>query len=204
MTMEASNRQQIKPRWIGSRNYNSIYAAGEKSSGQGQPLVYRLRPVRLCGRQSRTSDPPDWRPTRRIARGKAVFRVDLYCITGWLRGVSFLNRALGLHFSTDPFQKPRGLVRRVDGSEMLQSPSPGFGEKYWSLSDFPSHSFQSGGGVFLTVIIGHIFAYSAFSDSHLSSPGSVSALMASTGHSGSQTPQSMHSSGWITSMFSPS
>ncbi len=29
-------------------------------------------------------------------------------------------------------------------------------------------------------------------------------LIASTGHSGSQTPQSMHSSGWMTSMFSPS
>src|SRR5262245_22400705 len=83
-----------------------------------------------------------------------------------------------------------------------QSPEPGFGEKYWSLSAFPSHSFQSGGGAFLTLIFGQIFAYSAFSDSHLSSPGSVSALMASTGHSGSQTPQSMHSSGWI--IFSPS
>ena len=35
-------------------------------------------------------------------------------------------------------------------------------------------------------------------------PGSVSGLIASTGHSGSQTPQSMHSSRWITSMFSPS
>ena len=48
-------------------------------------------------RQSRTSDPPEWRPARRIARGKAVFRVHLYCI--WLRGVSFLFRALGLHLS---------------------------------------------------------------------------------------------------------
>src|SRR5438067_13907654 len=86
----------------------------------------------------------------------------------------------------------------------FQSPEPGFGEKYWSLSAFPSHSFQSSGGVFLTVIFGQIFAYSAFSDSHFSSPGSVSGLMASTGHSGSQTPQSMHSSGWMTSMFSPS
>ena len=32
----------------------------------------------------------------------------------------------------------------------------------------------------------------------------LSGLIASTGHSGSQTPQSMHSSGWMTSMFSPS
>src|SRR5215510_7085937 len=93
--------------------------------------------------------------------------------------------------------RPRSLVR-------YQSPEPGFGEKYWSLSAFPSHSFQSGGGAFLTVIFGQIFAYAAFSNSHFSSPGSVSAWMASTGHSGSQTPQSMHSPGWITSIFSPS
>ena len=32
----------------------------------------------------------------------------------------------------------------------------------------------------------------------------VSGLIASTGHSGTHTPQSMHSSGWMTSMFSPS
>src|SRR5215831_13586260 len=37
----------------------------------------------------------------------------------------------------------RSLVR-------YQSPEPGFGEKYRSLSAFPSHSFQSGGGAFLT------------------------------------------------------
>src|SRR5260370_1219125 len=85
-----------------------------------------------------------------------------------------------------------------------QSPAPGFGEKYGSLSGFPSHSLESGGGAFLTIIFGQIFAYSAFSDSHFSSPGSVSGLIASTGHSGTQTPQSMHSSGWLTSMFSPS
>jgi hypothetical protein len=86
----------------------------------------------------------------------------------------------------------------------FQSPKPGFGEKYWNLSAFPSHSFQSGGGAFLTLIFGQIFAYSVFNDSHFSSPGSISALMASTGHSGSQTPQSIHSSGWMTSIFSPS
>jgi hypothetical protein len=34
------------------------------------------------------------------------------------------------------------------------------------LSGFPSHSLESGGGAFLTVIFGQIFAYSAFSDSH--------------------------------------
>src|SRR5258706_13311736 len=85
-----------------------------------------------------------------------------------------------------------------------QSPAPGFGEKYWSLSGFPSHSLESGGGAFFTPIFGQIFAYSAFSDSHFSSPGSVSGLIASTGHSGTQTPQSMNSSGGRTRMFSPS
>src|SRR3981081_4370181 len=69
---------------------------------------------------------------------------------------------------------------------------------------FPPPPLESGGGAFLTIIFGQIFAYSAFSDSHFSSPGSVSGLIASTGHSGTQTPQSMHSSGWMTSMFSPS
>src|SRR6516225_8901872 len=58
----------------------------------------------------------------------------------------------------------------------FQSPKPGFGEKYWNLSAFPSHSFQSGGGSFLTLIFGQILAYSAFNASHFSSPGSVSAL----------------------------
>src|SRR5947209_1797376 len=92
----------------------------------------------------------------------------------------------------------------VERHKPRQSPAPGFGEKYWSLSGFPSHSLESDGGAFLTVIFGQIFAYSAFSDSHFSSPDSMSGLIASTGHSGSQTPQSMHSSGWMTSMFSPS
>jgi hypothetical protein len=40
-------------------------------------------------------------------------------------------------------------------------------------------------------MFGQIFAYSAFSNSHFSSPGSSSGLIASTGHSGTQTPQSM-------------
>src|SRR6516162_8200112 len=52
----------------------------------------------------------------------------------------------------------------------LQSPAPAFGEKYWSLFGFPSHSLLAGGGAFLTLIFGQILAYSAFSDSHFSSP----------------------------------
>src|SRR5215470_3084017 len=68
----------------------------------------------------------------------------------------------------------------VERHKPRQSPAPGFGEKCWSLSGFPSHSLESGGGAFLTVIFGQILAYSAFSDSHFSSPGSLSALMAST------------------------
>ena len=40
----------------------------------------------------------------------------------------------------------------------------------------------------MIVIFGQIFAYAAFSDSHFSSPSSVSGLIALTGHSGSHTP----------------
>src|SRR3984957_19492213 len=86
-----------------------------------------------------------------------------------------------------------------------QSPVPGAGEKYFSnLPSMPSKSLASAGDSFFWVIFGQLLAYSVFTSSHFSSPGSVSGLMASAGHSGSQTPQSMHSSGWITSMLSPS
>jgi hypothetical protein len=79
-----------------------------------------------------------------------------------------------------------------------QSPAPGFGKKNWNLSGFPSRSLESDGGGFLIEMFGQTFANSAFSRNHFSSPGWVSGLIASTGHSGTQTPQSMHSSGWMT------
>src|ERR1700712_599527 len=77
-----------------------------------------------------------------------------------------------------------------------QSPEPGFGEKYFSnLPSMPSKSLASGGDSFFWVMFGQLLAYSVFTSSHFSSPGSVSGLIASAGHSGSHTPQSMHSSG---------
>src|SRR6202012_2376394 len=86
-----------------------------------------------------------------------------------------------------------------------QEPEPGLGEKNFSnLSGTPCISLASAGGSPFWLILGQDLAYSAFTDSHFSRPDSVSALMASGGHSGSQTPQSMHSSGLMTSMFSPS
>src|ERR1700745_4478922 len=86
-----------------------------------------------------------------------------------------------------------------------QSPPPGLAEKCSSnLLGTPSHCLASAGGAFLVVIFGQTFAYSALTPSHFSRPGSVSGLIASTGHSGSHTPQSMHSSGWVTRKFSPS
>jgi hypothetical protein len=65
-----------------------------------------------------------------------------------------------------------------------QSPSPGFGEKNWNLSGFPSQSLESGGGGFFIVMFRQTFTNSAFSRNHFSSPGSVSGLIASTGHFG--------------------
>src|SRR5690606_29386071 len=56
------------------------------------------------------------------------------------------------------------------------------------------------------VITGHDLASSAFNFRNDSCPAGTSSSeqMASTGHSGSQSVQSMHSSGSITSMFGPS
>src|ERR1700761_7646476 len=93
----------------------------------------------------------------------------------------------------------------VTAAALDQSPEPGFAEKYFSnLPSSPSCSLASAGASFFWVMFGQALAYSALTPSHFSSPGSVSGLIASAGHSGSQTPQSMHSSGWITSMLSPS
>jgi hypothetical protein len=82
----------------------------------------------------------------------------------------------------EPVNDGRYTVRHqwtgLGGRRPLQSLAPGFGEKYWSLSGFPSHSLESGGGAFLRVIFGQVLAYSAFSDSHFSAPGSVSGLIA--------------------------
>src|SRR6516225_6748629 len=43
----------------------------------------------------------------------------------------------------------RTLSMLIQVARPFQSPKPGLGEKYWNLSAFPSHSFQSGGGAFL-------------------------------------------------------
>src|SRR6056297_1250046 len=84
-------------------------------------------------------------------------------------------------------------------------PSPGASEKYFSsLPVSPSCSSASGIGSFLVMITGQSSAYLRLNSTHFSISGSVSGRMASAGHSGSHTPQSMHSSGWITSAFSPS
>src|SRR5260221_7723478 len=94
---------------------------------------------------------------------------------------------------------------KLEPAKTDQSPVPGAGEKYFSnLPSIPSKSLASGGDSFFWVIFGQLLAYSVFTSSHFSRPGSVSGLMASAGHSGSHTPQSMHSSGWMTSMLSPS
>src|SRR5580704_4339188 len=92
-----------------------------------------------------------------------------------------------------------------DTSLLQPVQTPPFGLK--NLSYLPSTSFQSSasaGGGFLRVILGQFAAYSRLTSSHFSATGSLSGMIASIGHSGSHTPQSMHSSGWMTSIFSPS
>src|SRR5437588_8282051 len=86
-----------------------------------------------------------------------------------------------------------------------QSPEPGSGVKYLSyLPSSPLCSSASAGLSFLRVMLGHSAEKLVLSSSHFSSPLSVSGRIASAGHSGSQTPQSMHSLGLMTSITSPS
>ena len=75
-----------------------------------------------------------------------------------------------------------------------------------NLLGFPAHSLWSWGGSFFSVMLGHCSASSAFNSINLiwSSGTSSSENIASTGHSGSQRAQSIHSSGWITRKFGPS
>src|SRR5688572_21238576 len=102
-------------------------------------------------------------------------------------------------------EEPGGTSSYGGGFRRIQSPSPGASEKYFSyFPGTPSNSLASAGGSLFWVMLGQTEANLVLISSHLSSPLSVSGLIASAGHSGSQTPQSMHSSGWMTSMFSPS
>src|SRR3546814_9428351 len=74
-----------------------------------------------------------------------------------------------------------------------QSPAPGSGEKYFS--NLPSSplcsSASSGVWSFLRDTLGHCAEKVLLSSSHFSSPLSVSGRIASAGHSGSHTPQSI-------------
>src|ERR1039457_6281438 len=125
----------------------------------------------------------------------------IYALPG--RSARPFRRLTGLGLSRRPrFQE---LDRPGGRTTSNQSPVPGLVEKYFSnLPSMPSKSLASAGDSFFWVMFGQLLAYSVFTSSHFSRHGSVSGLMASAGHSGSHTPQSMHSSGWMTSMLSPS
>src|SRR6056300_607972 len=76
-----------------------------------------------------------------------------------------------------------------------------FSSLFGSSRCLPSGSSES----FFVVNTGHPDVdHLLLKSTHALPSSSVSGLMASSGHSGSQTPQSIHSSGLITSMFSPS
>jgi hypothetical protein len=93
---------------------------------------------------------------------------------------------------------------RVALAEGQLVPFAGIGAEVFGEFVGHVHKGVSGGAGFFFVMLGQTAEYWRLMSSHFSRPGSVSGLIASTGHSGSQTPQSMHSSGWMTSMFSPS
>lgn len=132
-------------------------------------------------------------------------RKSIICCTATIKSPRSQARSAG---GISPAFRPRHLssVSRDEpsGRNPPQSPCPGSEEKYFSyFSSTPSISLASGSGSRLTVMFGHCVENSAFSFNHISRPGSVSGLIAPAGHSGSHTPQSMHSSGWMTRKFSP-
>src|SRR5579883_3571316 len=101
-----------------------------------------------------------------------------------LRALLCMQRSQAASFKAGP--PPRPLETPFAA---VQDPWPGLGEKNFSnLSGTPCISLASAGGSPFWLILGQVLAYSAFTDSHFSRPDSVSALMASGGHSGSQTP----------------
>src|SRR5688500_2278926 len=75
------------------------------------------------------------------------------------------------------------------------SRGPGLSEKYFSNLSFSSLKLSASAGASpLRVMFGQSVDRLRLSSSHFSRPFSVSGRMALGGHSGSQTPQSMHSS----------
>src|SRR6185312_4138127 len=86
------------------------------------------------------------------------------------------------------------------------SPLAAYFSSSFNLSGLPSQSLASSGASFFSVITGHCFASSALSALNCPRPGgsSSSEKIASAGHSGSHSVQSMHSSGSIARKFGPS
>jgi hypothetical protein len=82
----------------------------------------------------------------------------------------------------------QGRLERPNVQYRLSAPStPGFGKNNCNLSGFsPSQSQESDGGGFFIVMLAQTFANSAFSRYHFYR-GSVFGLIASSGHSGTQS-----------------
>lgn len=83
----------------------------------------------------------------------------------------------------------------IRAANRCQPPSPGAFENISILPSLPSIALASGNGSFLVIMTGQAMEYVRLNSTHFSMSGSVSGRIASAGHSGSHTPQSMHSSG---------
>ena len=195
--------------------YYQLPLPADRGTGLGKPLQLINHPVReRIPITIAALGPKNVELTAEIAEGwQPVFYLPEKADTVWGEALAGYDRDLLARSMAERTRTAYG----VDlgqfvcfGPEAVvmapaQSPSPGLGEKY--LPNFPvssQWSRASFGMSFLAVMFGHFCAYSRLRLSHFSRPGSVSGLMASTGHSGWHTLQSMHSSGLMTSMFSPS
>ena len=169
--------------------------------------AYRRRTIPLAGGEADADDIEDEAtlPIEARALARPYFEVLLVDVLGehqerWLR--SSLTR---MRRPEDSFVYESVVVPSLEDALIailfnhnIQAivVRPGLALK-WS-SNLLTTSFQSSasfGGSPLRVMFGQLSAYFVFISTHFSAPSSVSGWIASTGHSGSQTPQSIHSSG---------
>src|ERR1035437_4914512 len=174
----------VEPNHGGSQTSSTRTAACRESDRAAPALFPRLSSHRATSRRGhRQSDIDSIRVARSVINKPQI---------------DDIGSKLGVD---DPLQRSRNVVVHLTASlahfagAAGASSSCGAGLKWLSLPGAPSHSFASAGGMSFTVMFGHLAEYSRLSFAHSSSAGAVSGLIASAGHSGSHTPQSMHSSG---------
>ena len=140
------------------------------------------------------TEPPSKRKT--IVEGSEIVTDGLEI------GQAILAHACAFWSRSHQIGRPRS--GSPNGSRRINHPRRDLVRRIGICPASPSQSLELGRGWLFHRNVWPDFRVFGIQPQPFLSPGSVSGLIASTGHSGTQTPQSMHSSGWMTSMFSPS